>query len=121
VLPAFDPLVRVLPGAVVTEDVPPSEGVQHGVEVFGHAPPGAHRQDHDPLVAERRVLSRLPREAHVDGVVGVLMIPFGPAVPVDDGPAGDVEAHAAAPFVRVEVRPLSRKSLKFRHFSHILP
>ena len=29
---------------------------------------------HDPLVDERRVLLRLPREARVDGVVGVLKV-----------------------------------------------
>jgi hypothetical protein len=74
----FSQSVRVLfpvAGAVVAEhsgDLPPSEGVEHGVEVLGHASSGVHRKGHDPLVDERRVLLRLPREARVDGVVGVL-------------------------------------------------
>ena len=43
---------------------------------FDMRPPGVHRQGHDMLVAERRALPGLSRDARVDGVVGVLMIPF---------------------------------------------
>jgi hypothetical protein len=46
----FSQSVRVLfpvAGAVVAEhsgDLPPSEGVEHGVEVLGHASSGVHRK-----------------------------------------------------------------------------
>ncbi len=73
-------------GAVVVDaecpgDLSPSEGVKHLVEGTGRASLGFHRQDHDldlpgPVPDERRVLLRLSREAHVDGVCGVRMIPF---------------------------------------------
>ena len=50
-----------------------------------------------PVPEERRVLRRLSREGHVDGVGGIRMIALGLAVPIDDGPASDVEVYAAAP------------------------
>ena len=120
-LPAFDPLVRVLPratGAAVAGDLPPSEGVEHGVEVLGHAASGVHRKGHDPLVDERRILLRLPREARVDGVVGVLMIAVRRAVAFDDVAAGDVEVHAVAALVRVKVREEDVVNFKISRYTY---
>ena len=40
-----------------------------------------------------------PREAQVDGAIGVLVISFRPAIYADNVAAGDVEVHAGAALV----------------------
>lgn len=75
------------------------------MEIGRHASPRVHRQGLDLLVGEGSVLLlRFGGDEGVDGVVGIPVVAFGPAVNADHVADSDVEVHADAPLVRVDVR-----------------